>query len=42
MLLQALLNGTVIAQLLAAKTLRVPCARLLLLRRAKMALGKRK
>jgi hypothetical protein len=42
MLLQALLNGPVIAQLLAAKALRVPRARLLLLRRAEMALGKRK
>jgi hypothetical protein len=42
MLLQTLLNGPVIAQLLAAKALRVPRARLLLLRRAEMALGNRK
>jgi hypothetical protein len=42
LLLQALLNGLVIAQLLAAKALRVPRARLLLLRRAEMALGNRK
>src|SRR3954451_16042015 len=39
MLLQALLNGPVVAQLLATKALRIPRARLLLLRRAEMALG---
>jgi hypothetical protein len=38
-LLQALLNGAVIAQLLATKTLRIPRTGLLLLRRAEMALG---
>jgi hypothetical protein len=38
-LLEALLNGAVIAQLLATKTLRIPRTGLLLLRRAEMALG---
>jgi hypothetical protein len=42
LLLQALLDGPVIAQLVATKALRVPRARLLLLRRAEMALGNRK
>jgi hypothetical protein len=36
-LLEALLNGAVIAQLLATKTLRIPRTGLLLLRRAEMA-----
>jgi hypothetical protein len=38
-LLQALLNGPVIAQLLTTKALRIPRARLLFLRRAEMTLG---
>jgi hypothetical protein len=42
LLLQALLNGPVIAQLVPTKPLRVPLASLLLLWRPHMALRKRK